>query len=47
LIAFIGKKHHKIIENISKKTYKDLQFEVVGSYRRKNKDLGGPQLISR
>lgn len=35
-----GKKHYGLIEKIFKKTYNNIEFELVGSYRRKNKDMG-------
>jgi hypothetical protein len=44
LIAFIGKQHNKTLENIFKKTYKDLEFELAGSYRRKNKDRAAARM---
>lgn len=37
-----GKKHHKVIE---KAMGKDIEFEMVGSYRRKNKDLGDIDIL--
>jgi DNA polymerase/3'-5' exonuclease PolX len=35
-----GKKHYNIINKTFNKTYKDIEFELVGSYRRKNVDMG-------
>ena len=35
-----GKKHYDIINKTFNKTYKDIEFELVGSYRRKNIDMG-------
>lgn len=35
-----GKKHYDIINKTFNKTYKDIEFELVGSYRRKNVDMG-------
>lgn len=35
-----GKKHYDIINKTFNKTYKDIEFELVGSYRRKNRDMG-------
>lgn len=35
-----GKKHYDIINKTFNKTYKDIEFELVGSYRRKNSDMG-------
>jgi DNA polymerase/3'-5' exonuclease PolX len=35
-----GQKHYGLIDKIFKKTYNNIEFELVGSYRRKNKDLG-------
>jgi len=40
-----GKKHYKIIDTIFKKAYKDIEFELVGSYRRKNKDMGDIDIL--
>jgi DNA polymerase/3'-5' exonuclease PolX len=40
-----GKKHYKIIDTIFKKVYKDIEFELVGSYRRKNKDMGDIDIL--
>jgi len=40
-----GKKHYKIIDKIFKKVYKDIEFELVGSYRRKNKDMGDIDIL--
>lgn len=36
-----GKKHYKLLE----KTFKDVEFEMVGSYRRKNKDMGDIDIL--
>jgi DNA polymerase/3'-5' exonuclease PolX len=35
-----GKEHFKIIQKAVKKVDKNATFEIVGSYRRKNKDMG-------
>lgn len=35
-----GKKHYNIINKTFNKTYKGIEFELVGSYRRKNVDMG-------
>lgn len=35
-----GKKHYDIINKTFNKTYKDIEFELVGSYRRQNSDMG-------
>lgn len=40
-----GKKHYKIIDNVFKKTYTGIEFELVGSYRRKNKDMGDIDIL--
>lgn len=40
-----GKKHYKIIDKIFKKVYKNIEFELVGSYRRKNKDMGDIDIL--
>lgn len=40
-----GKKHYKIIDRIFKETYDNIEFELVGSYRRKNKDLGDIDIL--
>lgn len=40
-----GKKHYKIIDTIFKKVYKDIEFELVGSYRRQNKDMGDIDIL--
>lgn len=40
-----GKKHYKIIDTIFKKAYKDIEFELVGSYRRQNKDMGDIDIL--
>jgi DNA polymerase/3'-5' exonuclease PolX len=40
-----GKKHYKIIDNVFKKTYTGIEFELVGSYRRKNSDMGDIDIL--
>jgi len=40
-----GKKHYKIIEKIFKQTNNNIEFELVGSYRRKNKDMGDIDIL--
>ena len=40
-----GKKHYKIIDKIFKKTNDNIEFELVGSYRRKNKDMGDIDIL--
>lgn len=40
-----GKKHYNIIDTIFKKVYKDIEFELVGSYRRQNKDMGDIDIL--
>jgi DNA polymerase beta len=35
-----GHNHFKIVKKILNNLYKDIEFEFVGSYRRKNKDMG-------
>lgn len=40
-----GKKHYKIIDTIFKKVYNDIEFELVGSYRRQNKDMGDIDIL--
>ena len=42
-----GKKHHKIINDCMKELYPNdtITFEMVGSYRRKNKDMGDIDIL--
>ena len=42
-----GKKHHKIISDCMKELYPNdkITFEMVGSYRRKNKDMGDIDIL--
>ena len=40
-----GKKHYKIIEKGLKQLGGGIEFEMVGSYRRKNKDLGDIDIL--
>ena len=40
-----GHNHFKIIKKILNNLYKDIEFEVVGSYRRKNKDMGDIDIL--
>jgi len=40
-----GRKHLKIVNNILINLYKDIEFEFVGSYRRKNKDMGDIDIL--
>lgn len=40
-----GKKHYKIIDKVFKQTYTGIEFELVGSYRRKNKDMGDIDIL--
>jgi DNA polymerase/3'-5' exonuclease PolX len=40
-----GKKHYKIIDKIFKLTNDKIEFELVGSYRRKNKDMGDIDIL--
>ena len=40
-----GRKHLKIVNSILKGLYKDIEFEFVGSYRRKNKDMGDIDIL--
>lgn len=40
-----GKKHYKIIQKTFSETCKDIEFEMVGSYRRKNKDMGDIDIL--
>jgi DNA polymerase beta len=35
-----GHNHFKIVKKILNNLYKDIEFELVGSYRRKSKDMG-------
>ena len=40
-----GRKHLKIFNKIVNKLYNDIEFEFVGSYRRKNKDMGDIDIL--
>lgn len=40
-----GKKHFKLLEKTFKSINKDIEFEMVGSYRRKNKDMGDIDIL--
>lgn len=40
-----GKKHYDIISKTFNKTYKDIEFELVGSYRRQNSDMGDIDIL--
>jgi DNA polymerase/3'-5' exonuclease PolX len=40
-----GKKHYKIIDKIFKETNNKIEFELVGSYRRQNKDMGDIDIL--
>jgi DNA polymerase beta len=42
-----GKRHYKIVKNILKSLYGDdgVEFEFVGSFRRKNKDMGDIDIL--
>ena len=40
-----GKKHYKIIDKIFKKSNDNIEFELVGSYRRQNKDMGDIDIL--
>lgn len=40
-----GKKHYKIIQKAITQIDKDVTFEMVGSYRRKNKDMGDIDIL--
>ena len=40
-----GRKHLKIVNKILINLYKDIEFEFVGSYRRKNKDMGDIDIL--
>lgn len=40
-----GKQHHKIIQKAIQQSDKDVTFEMVGSYRRKNKDMGDIDIL--
>lgn len=40
-----GKKHYKMIEKAIQHIDKDTTFEMVGSYRRKNKDMGDIDIL--
>ena len=40
-----GNNHFKIVKKILNNLYKDIEFELVGSYRRKNKDMGDIDIL--
>jgi DNA polymerase/3'-5' exonuclease PolX len=40
-----AEKHNKLINKLFKKIYKNIDFEMVGSYRRKNKDMGDIDIL--
>ena len=40
-----GRKHLKVFNKILNNLYKDIEFEFVGSYRRKNKDMGDIDIL--
>lgn len=40
-----GHNHFKIVNKILNSLYKDIEFEFVGSYRRKNKDMGDIDIL--
>ena len=40
-----GKKHYKIIDKIFKETNDKIEFELVGSYRRQNTDMGDIDIL--
>ena len=40
-----GEKHYKLINNSIKSINKNIEFEMVGSYRRKNKDMGDIDIL--
>ena len=40
-----GHNHFKIFNKILNNLYKDIEFEFVGSYRRKNKDMGDIDIL--
>ena len=40
-----GKNHYIVIDKIFKTIYKNIDFEIVGSYRRKNKDMGDIDIL--
>ena len=40
-----GKKHSIVIDKIFKTIYNNIEFEIVGSYRRKNKDMGDIDIL--
>lgn len=40
-----GHNHFKIVKKILNNLYEDIEFEVVGSYRRKNKDMGDIDIL--
>lgn len=40
-----GVKHNEIISKIFKKKYTNIEFDMVGSYRRKNKDMGDIDIL--
>jgi len=40
-----GEEHYKLINNSIKSINKNIEFEMVGSYRRKNKDMGDIDIL--
>ena len=40
-----GLKHNEIISNVFKNSYKNIEFDMVGSFRRKNKDMGDIDIL--
>ena len=40
-----GKKHYTLIKKTLSKINKDIEFEMVGSFRRKNKDMGDIDIL--
>lgn len=40
-----GVKHNEIISNVFKNSYKNIEFDMVGSFRRKNKDMGDIDIL--
>ena len=40
-----GKEHNKLINNVIKLIDINIEFEIVGSYRRKNKDMGDIDIL--
>jgi len=40
-----GKNHYIVIDKIFKTIYNNIEFDIVGSYRRKNKDMGDIDIL--